>query len=258
MRNRPVLDLSAEDRARAEAMVLAMDAAILVLNKPAGLACQTRDPGDDSLDRLLWAFARSNGKRPHLVHRLDRDTSGVILAARTKPAAAALHAAFEARSVRKTYLAIVGALAPLPEHGVVDVPLTDRRSGALVYSAAVAPGTPGARPAETRWRRLGQSGEAALLEVLPRTGRMHQIRAHLAHAGWPILGDPIYGAGGEALPVAVANRTMLHAFGLDFPDPNDGANAARRRVSAPVPDDFEAAARALGLEGGLAAIREAR
>lgn len=250
MRNRTVVTLGPADRARAKAMVLEMDPEWIAFDKPSGLACQTRATADDSLDRLLWAFARSNGKRPHLVHRLDRETSGVILAARTKPAAAALHAAFEARSVRKTYLALVRVEAGLPPRGRITAPLAERRTGALSYSAVVAPQAAGAREAVTAWRCLERRGDAALLSVRPETGRMHQVRAHLAHAGLPLFGDHQYGSPPAATG---ANRTMLHAFSIDFPRPSGG----RHIVSAPPPADLRAAAAALGLLGGLAALAEA-
>jgi len=250
MRNRAVVTLEPADLARAEAMVLAMDPHWIAFDKPAGLACQTRAIGDDSLDRLLWAFARSNGKRPNLVHRLDRETSGVILAARTKPAAAALHAAFEARSVRKTYLALVRVEAALPPRGRITAPLAGRRTGALSYSAVVDPQAKGAREAVTVWRCLDRRENAALLSVRPETGRMHQIRAHLAHIGLPLFGDGQYGSSAAATG---ANRTLLHALSLDFPGPAGG----RHTVSAPPPADLRAAASALGLLGGLEALAEA-
>ncbi len=248
-RNRPVPELSPEDRAFVQGLLVHEDPVVLAFNKPAGLACQTRGRCGNTLDHLLWAFARSNGKRPHLVHRLDRETSGIIVAARTKPAAAALHAAFEGRRVRKTYLAIVEARVPPPASGRIAAPLADRRDGALVYSAVVADGAKGARTAETGWRRLAAAEGAALVEVTPRTGRMHQIRVHLAHVGLPILGDRQYGGAAGA----GANRTLLHALSLDFPTPEGG----RRQVCARPPEDFCAAAAALGLAHGLEAAWEA-
>ncbi|MEM7766205.1 MAG: RluA family pseudouridine synthase [Pseudomonadota bacterium] len=253
MRNRAIVTLSKAAQAEARGLVIETDAAVMALNKPSGLACHTRNPGDPSLDRLLWAFARSNGKRPHLVHRLDRDTSGIILAAQTKPAAAFLHAAFEARKVRKTYLALVATPIEPNDRGTIHAPLADRRAGALVYSAPVDPTAPGARKAQTRWQRLAMGDGVALLAVQPLTGRTHQIRAHLAHVGMAILGDGQYGLSGlppgaPSLPYP-AKRTLLHALRLEFPHP-DGNTAIR---SAPPPEDFVVAARGYGLEDGLTA-----
>ena len=111
-RNYEARPVSAEDAAFVRSLVIHQDAAILALNKPAGLPVQTRNPDDRTLDALMAAFARSNGKRPRLVHRLDAQTSGVIVAAVTQPAAAALSAAFAGRQVAKTYLALVAGVRP--------------------------------------------------------------------------------------------------------------------------------------------------
>ena len=117
----PRVALTQADVERVHAMLVHEDASVLALNKPAGLSSQGGRGLFTSLDDLLQAFARSNGKRPQLVHRLDRDTSGVILAAKTQPASAALGRALMARRVTKLYLAIV-ASAPEPRDGVVDAP----------------------------------------------------------------------------------------------------------------------------------------
>ncbi|MEQ1783171.1 MAG: pseudouridine synthase, partial [Hyphomonadaceae bacterium] len=113
-RNYEALPVSEEDAAYVRALVIHEDSGVLAFNKPAGLPVQTRNPDDRTLDRLLAAFARSNGKRPRLVHRLDAQTSGVIVACKTQPAAAALSEAFAERLVSKTYYAIVTG-SPLAE-----------------------------------------------------------------------------------------------------------------------------------------------
>src|SRR5262245_26306076 len=113
--------VSDEDRTFVRSLVIHEDAAVLAFDKPAGLPVQTRNPDDRTLDSLLAAFAKSNGKRPRLVHRLDAQTSGVIVAARTQPAAAALSAAFAGRDVAKTYLALVSGQA-LEAEGAIDTP----------------------------------------------------------------------------------------------------------------------------------------
>ena len=213
--------------------VLYEDDQLIALNKPAGLSSQGARGGVNSLEDLLVVFARSNGKRPHLVHRLDRDTSGVILAARTKPAAAFLGKRIAARQIRKSYLAIVTPGAPDPASGTIEVPLRRVERGREVFMQVCPPDHPDAETALSRYRTLSSSPQAALLSVSPHTGRMHQIRVHLAHLGRPIAGDPRYGGalvlGGEAVP-----RLMLHAQSLSFAHPSGG----ERRIIAEPPADF--------------------
>jgi len=233
--------LSAEEFAFARSMVIVEDAVILALNKPAGLSSQGGRIKAHTLDDLLWAFARSNGKRPELVHRLDRDTSGVILAARTKPAAGFLGKAIMGRKVRKTYLALLAA-PPEPAAGTIDTPLRREEIGRESYMRTAAADHPQAEAALTRYRTLAAGAGAALVELQPHTGRMHQLRVHLASIGRPILGDVRYGgaltAAGGPVP-----RLMLHASKLEFPHPDGGS----RTVEALLPDDFVAVASAAGL-----------
>ncbi|MEM0985783.1 MAG: RluA family pseudouridine synthase [Pseudomonadota bacterium] len=251
MRNKPITILTPEEDKVARSMVIARDDAIIAFNKPPGLACQTRSTADHTLDRLLWAFAKSNGKRPHLVHRLDRETSGVIVAAHTKPAAAALHGAFEARCVQKTYLALVQRPTNdcACDEGTITQPLATVRDGTGTRTAAVEPGTEGAKPAKTHWKCLGQSQQAALLSIRPTTGRMHQIRVHLALADMPILGDRQYGLGAadDTAWTDPIPRTMLHAFSLRFPHPS----GTQSTVKADPPQDFRDVAQAMELANSL-------
>ena len=128
-RNRDIPTLSAEAAAFARSLLIHEDAAILAFNKPSGLASQGGGGVGQSLDDLLWAFAKSNGKRPRLVHRLDLGTSGVIIAARTQPAAAFLSQAFAGRDTQKTYLALVQGIlpqAPVQDHRRVHRPVPQR------------------------------------------------------------------------------------------------------------------------------------
>lgn len=231
--------LSPEDIAFARALVIDEDATLIALNKPSGLAVQGGSGVTRSLEDLLAAFAKSNGKQPRLVHRLDRDTSGVIIAARTKPAAAFFSAAFAGRDVKKTYFAIVCGGAPLPDTGEVALALkkSSRRGLDIVEVAA------NGQAALTRYRTVAATPEAALVELEPETGRMHQLRAHMAAIGRPIAGDGKYGGlyriGGADIP-----RLMLHAAKLDVPHPDGG----RRTFNAPAPPEFAHLARSLGLE----------
>jgi tRNA pseudouridine32 synthase/23S rRNA pseudouridine746 synthase len=237
----PVL-LSDEDKAFVRSRVLIQDSHILVLDKPAGLSSQGGRIQAHTLDDLLWAFARSNGKRPELVHRLDRDTSGVILAGKTKPALGFLGKAMQSRQLRKTYLALVGGGAPDPAQGDIRLALRREEIEREAYMRTCPEDHPDAQASHSRYRTLAASDEAALVELEPLTGRMHQLRVHLAAIGRPILGDARYGgaltAGGAAVP-----RLMLHAAWLDFPHPEGGRKAAE----APLPDDMAEVRTRLGL-----------
>jgi tRNA pseudouridine32 synthase/23S rRNA pseudouridine746 synthase len=232
--------LSPDEVALVRSMVIYEDSSILALNKPAGLSSQGGRGQVHTLDDLLWAFARSNGKRPELVHRLDRDTSGVIVAARTKPAAGAMGKAIMGRRVKKTYRAIVAPGAPEPPEGVIETPLRREERGREAYMRPCAPDHPDAESARTAYRTLEQSAAAALVELQPDTGRMHQLRVHLASIGRPIAGDARYGGAlmlaGEAVP-----RLMLHALALEFPHPDGGW----KRIEAEPPEDFQSLSRAL-------------
>ena len=233
MRNRPIPHIGEDQKTFVRGLVLHEDAYLIAFNKPSGLAVQTRGNRGTSLDHLLWTFARSNGKRPQLVHRIDAGTSGLVLAAKTKPAIAALSAEFAERRVKKRYLAVVSGSLPVEGRGICEIPLlkTDRR---------VAPGAldKGADAARTAWTILARSEAYALIEARPETGRMHQIRAHLAAMGCPILGDVIYGVRGDG-----AERLMLHAADLELALPDKKKLA----LEAPVPKQFDSKRSALGL-----------
>lgn len=229
--------------------VLYEDADLLVLDKPAGL---TVHPGAGRstgtlVHRLLHRDPSLSGVggpgRPGIVHRLDKDTSGVMVVARTPAAHRALARAFAARQVDKRYLAIVWG-TPEPE-GRVDAPIgrhpRDRkRMGVLPRGRA------GGRPATTTWRRLAAAdaggGGVSLLSVGLETGRTHQIRVHLKHAHHPLIGDPTYGEerSRESLPAVRAvlagfPRPALHAWRLAFEHPVKGGTVA---FEAPPPADL--------------------
>ncbi len=239
MREPPVL--TEQEIADVRGWVIHEDEHVLAFNKPAGLSSQGGRIQAHTLDDLLWAFARSNGKRPDLVHRLDRDTSGVILAARTKPAAGFLGKAIEARRFQKTYLALVSA-APDPASGVIEAPLLRQEIGRESYMRVAEPGTPGAQAAQSRYRTLAHGVDGALVELSPVTGRMHQLRVHMAHIGRPLAGDVRYG-GALTFAGTSAPRLMLHAVRLKFPHPSGGYVT----VEAPPPEDFGLLMRAAGL-----------
>ena len=234
--------LTAEDVAFVRSLVLFEDDHIIAFNKPSGLSSQAgRTPGP-TLDDLLAAFAKASGNRPRLIHRLDRDTSGVILTGKTKPAAGFLGKAMMARRVRKTYLALVAPGPPVPPQGAIELCLRREEIGREAYSRLCEPDHEDAETARTLYRTLSAGEGAALIEARPQTGRMHQIRVHLAGIGRPILGDVRYGgaltAGGEAVP-----RLMLHASVLEFPHPAGGTKI----IQADPPEDFRRVMDACGL-----------
>ncbi|MFN3312416.1 MAG: RluA family pseudouridine synthase [Hyphomonas sp.] len=241
-RNREIPVISDEDVAFVRGLLIHEDVSLLAFNKPSGLAVQAGNGVVRSLDGLLAAFARSNGKRPRLVHRLDQGTSGVIIAARTKPAAAVLSEAFAGREVKKTYLALVKGRLPPAETGVADAALVKVEEGGKSRMILARPDRKGAQTARTGWRVLARQRDCGLMQLSPETGRMHQIRVHLMSIGCPILGDALYGEG-----PATAPRLMLHAARLDFPHPF----GTRLVLEAPVPEDFRRAAEAAGIQSGL-------
>jgi len=238
--------LSADETALVRSLVIYEDAAILALNKPPGLSSQGGRGQVNTLDELLWAFAKSNGNRPRLIHRLDRDTSGVILTAKTKPAAGALGKAMMARRFAKTYHALVAPGPPEPPEGLIDRPLRRDEVGREAYMHVCEPEHPDAETAQTRYRTLNRGDGATLMEMSPLTGRMHQIRVHLASLGRPILGDVRYG-GALMLNGAAVPRLMLHASRLSFPHP-DGPTMT---LEAPWPADFATVAGRAGLAESL-------
>ncbi len=234
--------LSPEEIALIRSLVIYEDAQIMALNKPSGLSSQGGRGQVNTLDELLWAFAKPGKARPRLIHRLDRDTSGVILTAKTKPAASFLGKHLMGRRFSKTYRAIVTPGPPEPASGVIDAALRREEAGREAYMRVCAPDHPDAEAALTRYRTLSEVNGAALLELSPETGRMHQIRVHLASLGRPIAGDARYGGalmvGGAPVP-----RLMLHAAALSFPHPEGGT----KRIEAPTPADMQALIARLGL-----------
>lgn len=241
MTSRQPVPLSPDEIKAVKSWVIHEDAHVLALSKPPGLSSQGGRIQTNTLDDLLWAFARSNGKRPELVHRLDRDTSGVILAAKTKPAASFLGKALQMRRFRKHYVALLSA-APDPKSGMIDAPLRREAIGRESYMRVVAFDAPGAQGSQSRYRTLAASEHGALVELEPLTGRMHQLRVHMAHLGRPLIGDVRYG-GALTTTVGPAARLMLHAAKLSFPHPEGGAVT----LEAAPPEDFLSLQSALGL-----------
>ncbi|MDP3854042.1 RluA family pseudouridine synthase [Phenylobacterium sp.] len=236
------VSLSPQEIEFVRSLVIYEDAQLLALNKPSGLSSQGGRGQVHTLDEMLWAFAKPGKARPRLIHRLDRDTSGVILTAKTKPAAGFLGKHMMGRRFSKTYRAIVTPGAPDPVQGAVDVPLRRDEQGREAYMRVCEADHPDAEAARTRYRTVSKGAAAALLELAPETGRMHQIRVHLASIGRPIAGDARYG-GALAVAGLPVPRLMLHAKALAFPHPEGGT----KQIEAEVPADMAALIAALGL-----------
>lgn len=202
-------------------VVLHADHAILVVDKPAGLL-SVPGRGEHLADCLLARVQRAFPEAL-LVHRLDRDTSGVMVFALSPAAQRHLGLQFERRQMRKTYIARVWG-EPAAEEGVVDLPLTVDWPNRPLQKVCAETG----RPAETRWRVLRREGGTARLRLEPRTGRSHQLRVHLKAIGHPILGDPFYAEG----PARAFPRMMLHAETLRLSHPDGGRGVTFR---APCP-----------------------
>jgi 23S rRNA pseudouridine1911/1915/1917 synthase len=205
--------------------VLFEDELLLVVDKPAGLPAQPTPGGARSLlDQATEWLGRPAG----LVHRLDRDTTGVTVFGKTPEATSALAQAFRAGQVRKQYLAVTGPT--LAAEGVCTVALArDASRPGRWRTAASGSGV----PSETRFRRLGGTDQFAVAALWPRTGRTHQLRAHLAALGAPIVGDRLYG-GQRSLDGTEIDRVLLHSHMLGLPAPG-----SRRPLTfeAPLPED---------------------
>jgi 23S rRNA pseudouridine955/2504/2580 synthase len=208
------------DPAQLKSLVLYEDADVVALNKPAGLAVQGGTGLKENLDDSLMVFSPDGVTRPKLVHRLDRETSGVLLIARNDYAAAKLAASFRMRSTQKVYWAIICGV-PKPLEGEISVPLVKR--GQIMEVAA--PRDPESKKATTLYKVVENAArKVAFVALWPLTGRTHQLRVHLAHIGVPILGDPIYNKGiVEGLPSQeLGKRLHLHARRLIIPHPRGG------------------------------------
>ena len=235
--------ISRVDRDFLASITLYEDEDLLILNKPSGIAVQGGTKTAHHIDRLLEGLGDGPETRPRLVHRLDRDTSGVLVVAKRRGVAAKLGRAFQTRSVRKIYWALVHGV-PKPPQGKVDAALVKAATpdGDRVRKARAGEQTQ-AQSALTYYAVTDRAArQVALMSLKPVTGRQHQLRAHMAILGHPILGDEKYPSG-VPLPEGIAPQLYLHARRISFPHPN-GEGVVD--VTAPLPPHMDAAFAAFG------------
>ena len=237
-------ELTEEELELAEAIVLEQDRSAIILNKPPGLATQGGTGTTRHIDGLLDAYVGEKGPRPRLVHRLDKDTSGVLLIARTPGSAAFFSKRFSGRSAKKIYWALVVGVPEISD-GLIELPLSKQ------------PGTGGEKMhvdeqdgalARTRYRMIERAGNsAAWVELHPLTGRTHQLRVHMAAIGHPIVGDGKYGGQAAFLTGSISRKMHLHARRLiiDHPDGD------KIDVTAPLPEHFAASMEQMGFDEEL-------
>ena len=227
-----VKPLTVQERRLFDSMVMHEDRDLYVLNKPSGFAVQGGTKTHQHLDGLLMGLGVELGERPLLVHRLDRDTSGVIVIAKRRAVAAALGKLFATRGVKKTYWAIVQGV-PKPPQGRVEVALIKAKGPDGDRMRASAEGEEDdEQRAVTHYTVLDKASTiASWVSLKPVTGRQHQLRAHMAHIGAPIMGDEKYG-GDAGMPEGMPKRLHLHARRIVFPHPREGVID----ISAPLPE----------------------
>ena len=249
---KPRRELKPEEIAEAKAMVVKETKSAIVLNKPPGLATQGGSKTNKHVDGLLDAFVEDEDTpRPRLVHRLDKDTSGVLLIARTPGSAASYSKRFSGRSARKVYWALIVGVPDVKE-GTIDAPL------------AKQPGTggekmhvdmEGGQPAKTRYRVVETAGKkAAWVELEPLTGRTHQLRVHMEAIGHPIVGDGKYGGQDAFLTGSISRKMHLHARRLIITEPGGG----KLDVTAELPEHFAASMEQLGFDIALSDAKPLR
>ena len=232
------------------AILLYEDDDVFVFNKPAGLAVQGGSGLTRHVDAMLEALRDRKGQKPRLVHRLDRDTSGVLVVARTRLAAQRLAKSFRARSTRKIYWALVRGV-PKPKQGRISTWLAKEGGPEGDRMRVARHGADEASHAVSLYSVVDQAGQKlAWLSLRPVTGRTHQLRAHAAHIGHPIIGDPKYFTAEESwdFPGGIQKKLHLHARRIVMPHPAGGT----LDVTAPLPPHMQQSWNLLGLDADAA------
>ena len=234
-----------KDRAFLKSIILFEDADVMVLNKPMGLAVQGGSGTTRHIDGMLGTMRGPDGQRPRLVHRLDKDTAGCLLVAKTRFAAAALAKTFRSRSARKIYWALVAGV-PKPAQGRISTYLAKQEVEEDSYMRIAKHGEKDAVHAVTYYAVVEPAAHKfAWISLKPVTGRTHQLRAHMAHVGNPIVGDPKYfNIENWEFPGGVQNKLHLLARRIAVPHPRGGIID----VSAPLPPHMEQSWNLLGFD----------
>jgi 23S rRNA pseudouridine955/2504/2580 synthase len=234
-----------ETRDFLKSVTLYEDADVLVLNKPMGLAVQGGSGTTRHVDGMLEALRDAHGQRPRLVHRLDKDTAGCLLVAKTRFAAAALAKTFRSRSARKIYWALVAGV-PKTRQGRISTFLAKETRADDSFMRVARHGEEGASHAVTYYAVIDTAArQLAWLSLKPVTGRTHQLRAHLSHIGHPIVGDPKYFSRENwQLPGGMQNRLHLLARRIVVPHPRGGTID----VTAPLPPHMQQSWNLIGLD----------
>ena len=250
--SKPHVVVSNADSKFIEGLVIHEDASTFVLNKPSGLATQGGSGIGRHIDGMLEALQGKKRQRPRLVHRLDRDTSGVLVVARTVPAAGALSESLRRRDARKIYWALTKGV-PKPRRGVIKLALSKEtgfgRKGRDERMTPADSEAENAKSATTYYAVLGAAADQyAWVALRPVTGRTHQLRAHLAHIGTPIVGDFKYGGPAAKGMGELEDRLHLHARTIDIAHPDGG----RLRATADLPPHMAHAWKIFGFDASYA------
>lgn len=229
-----------------KAMILFEDRKVIVLNKPAGLAVQGGSGVVRHVDGMLEAFRNAKGEKPRLVHRIDRDTSGILVIARTRGAAQRLTASFRERDTKKTYWALVKGV-PKQREGRISTWLVKEQTPDGDRMRIAKHGEPDSDHAISEYRLIESAGQRmSWLEMEPYTGRTHQLRVHAAHMGCPIIGDPKYFDDDPnwEFPGGIQKKLHLHARRIIIPHPDGGLI----NVTAPLPPHMKQSWNLLGFD----------
>jgi 23S rRNA pseudouridine955/2504/2580 synthase len=243
-----------DDHVALSRILIHEDPKVYVFNKPTGLAVQGGSGVVRHVDSMLEAFRSKKGEKPRLVHRLDRDTSGALVVARTRLAASKLAEAFRGRDAKKTYWALVKGV-PKQRSGKISTYLVKEQTPDGDRMRVAKHGEEGADHAVSYYRVVDQAGQNfSWLEMEPHTGRTHQLRVHAAYIGCPILGDPKYFEADQnwEFPGGLQNRLHLHARRIVIPHPDGG----KLDVTAPLPAHMRQSWNLLGFEEATAEEEE--